>query len=315
MRILPRLLAMPASLMLAVSEPVNPQQHGELEGLPPVKMSFDARGEPELEVMRARTGHLLVRPALNGVEGGWFIFDTGAAICVISTPVVDSFELTALGEMQAEGTGGSSTTQAVMCELFELGPMVLQDVPMMSTDLSFLRQQLGVEIAGVVGYGLLSRCVFEVDLLAPRIALHDPATYELTAGAWTPLELDHLIPTVSATYEGRPGRFQLDIGSSVPLIFQEPTVRRFKLLEGRALTDSQLGGVGGFIAAKSGRLASFELAGVRFDGLQATFPLEAKGVTAEEGRDGSIGAKPLEAFFLTFDYPGQRICFRPRGGG
>jgi len=295
--------------------PAAAQDHGAMQGVKAGAASFDPSVEPELEVKRARTGHLLVRPALNGHEGGWFIFDTGAGICVVSTPLAESFELEDAGEMQASGMGGDSTTKAAKAELLELGPMTLHDVPLMRTDLSFLKEHLGVEVAGVIGYGLLTRCVFELDLVAPRIALFDPASYALKAGAWTPLEFDHLIPTVSATYEGHTGRFQLDIGSNVPVTFQEPTVRRFKLLEGRELKDAKLGGVGGFITAKSGRLTSFELAGVRFDGLEATFPLEAKGVVAEEGRDGSLGTKPLESFLLTFDYPGQRICFRAREGG
>ncbi|NOT28950.1 MAG: hypothetical protein HOP15_00720 [Planctomycetes bacterium] len=306
-------LALSSSSLLAASAAA--QDHAALQGMHPGAVSFDAAVKPELEVMRAKTGHLLVRPALNGHEAGWFIFDTGAGICVVSTPLAESFELTSTGDLPASGTGGAAMTQGNMAELLELGPMTLHDVPLMRTDLSFLKEHLGVEVAGVIGYGLLSRCVVELDLRAPRIALHDPVAYTLAAGTWTPLEFDHLIPTVSATYEGRTGRFQLDIGSNCGVTFQEPTVRGFKLLEGRELSDGKLGGVGGFVAVKHGRLSSFELAGLRFDALEASFPLEAKGTSAEEGRDGSIGTKVLESFVLTFDYPGSRICLQPRSGG
>jgi hypothetical protein len=95
-----------------------------------------------------------------------------------------------------------------------LGPLTVRDVPLMKTDLSFLRPHLGEDIAGVIGYGVFARCVVELDLAAPRIALRDPAGYELAAGAWTPMELDNLIPTVTATVEGHAGRFHLDIGSN-----------------------------------------------------------------------------------------------------
>ncbi len=127
--------------------------------------------------------------------------------------------------------------------------------------------------------------------------------------------MNHLIPTVPAKYEGREGRFQLGIGSNTGLTFQEPAVRRLDLLEGRELRDAKLGGVGGFTVAKEGRIAWLELAGVRLEDLVATFAVEAKGLAAEDGRDGSIGTRVLESFLLTLDYPGKRISFLPRDTG
>ena len=40
--------------------------------------------------------------------------------------------------------------------------------------------------------------------------------------------------------------------------------------------------------------------------------VEAKGNEAESGRDGSLGIGVLEAFVITFDYPGQRVSFQRR---
>lgn len=275
--------------------------------------TFDAEAKPELEVQRAKTGHLLVRPWLNGREAGWFIFDTGAGICVISTPLAGDFELRDAGPLAASGVGGTSAAQALRAKELALGPVVLGDVPLMKTDLSFLAEHLGLEIAGVIGYGVLSQCVVEIDLVAPRIALHDPGTFTLASGAWSPLELDHLIPTVSARVEGLEGRFHLDIGSNSGLTLEEPAVRRWNLLEGRALTDAKIGGVGGMVAVKKGRVAWLELAGVRLEDVEATFALERSGV-AGDGHDGSLGTRALESFALTLDYAGKRISFRPRGG-
>lgn len=276
--------------------------------------TFDAEAEGELQVQRAKTGHLLVRPSLNGREAGWFIFDTGAGICVISTPLSGDFELTESGPLAAKGVGGTSAAQALRAKELELGPVVVRDVPLMQTDLSFLAEHLGVEIAGVIGYGLLSECVVEIDLVAPRIALHDPRTFELASGSWSPLEFDHLIPTLNARVEGLEGRFHLDLGSNSGLTVEEPAVRRWNLLEGRALTDGKLGGVGGMVAVKKGRIVWLEFAGVRVEDVEATFAVETSGV-AGEGHDGSLGTRALEPFALTLDYPGKRISLRPRSGG
>ena len=311
MKILAGLLALSPSFPLAATAR---QDHAAFQGLSQGEAVFDASAKAELEVQRSKAGLLLVRPVVNGHEAGWFIFDSGAGICVVSTPRAEALELIAAGDLPATGVGGESATTALRASTLVLGPLTLRDVPLMKTDLSFLEVPLGVEIAGIIGYGVLSQCIVELDLAAPRIALHDPRGYELAAGEWTPLEFDDLIPTVFATCEGRRGRYHLDLGSNGGLTFQEPAVRRYNLLEGRELTDVKLGGVGGTVACKQGRVAWLELANVRLADLEAIFPLEAKGIEAQDGRDGSIGTKVLESFVLTLDYPGRRICFRARAG-
>src|SRR5215470_7433707 len=57
----------------------------EVPGLQGGEATFDPKAPAKLEVKRVKTGHLLVRPVINGHEAGWFIFDTGAGICVVST--------------------------------------------------------------------------------------------------------------------------------------------------------------------------------------------------------------------------------------
>ena len=53
-------------LPLAARAAVLPPQHEMPGAVQAGAASFDPEVEGELEVMRARTGHLLVRPALNG---------------------------------------------------------------------------------------------------------------------------------------------------------------------------------------------------------------------------------------------------------
>jgi len=277
--------------------------------------SFDPALSPGLEVVRVKTGHLLVRPKVNGREAGWFIFDTGAGICVVSTPHVEALQLTPAGDIDALGVGGGESAGLHRAATLSLGPITLRDHPFMTTDLSFLETHLGKEIAGVIGFGVLSRCVAEIDLVTPRVALHDPATFELPAGEWgewTPIELDTRIPVVQARFEDREGLFSLDTGSNSAVSFHEPAVRKWKLLAGREVSDAKLGGVGGFVDAKKGVVEWFELGGVRQEKVSATFALETKGTHAQSRIDGTIGAELLAKFVLVTDYAMERIAFRPR---
>lgn len=282
--------------------------------------SFDTALPTELEVKRAPTGHLLVKPVINGVGDGWFIFDTGAGICVISTPHRERYGLAEAGNIEALGVGGGEGARLWRAAEVRLGPMTLRDHPLMETDLSFLKQYLGEEIVGVVGFGVLSRCVAEIAVgdgdRPARIALHDPEAYTLTGGAWVELDLADRVPAVRAKYLATNGGeevealFRLDTGANGSVTFHQPAVERHGLAKGEGLSDAKLGGVGGFVAAKVGTLAWFELGGVRSEGVRAKFALEPKGTFADARKEGNIGADLLRPFTLVLDYAGRRAAFR-----
>jgi len=306
-----------ATQALAQATPTAPQaaQDAAPAGEPdiaPGAASFDPAVAPELQVLRARTGHLLVKPVVNGHDAGWFIFDTGAGICCVSTPHVERLGLAAAGSLTAVGVGGGEGAALWRAQSLQLGPLTLRDHPLMATDFSFLREHLGEEIAGVIGYGVLARCVAELDLVAPRIALRDPAGYALGSGAWARMSLEGRVPSVEASYEGRTGSFRLDTGSNSVVTFHEPAVRTGRLLEGRETSAARLGGVGGFVPARRGRLASFELGGVVQRDLPADFALEPKGTFADATRTGNIGGGLLQPFVLVLDYGGERLALQPR---
>ncbi len=274
--------------------------------------TFDSTVNPEIEVKRSKTGQLLVKPVVNGVAAGWFIYDTGAGICVVSTPHIDKFSLRTDGSIEASGVGGSSHVPLLRANKLVLGPLTLRDQPFISTDLSFLKQHMEDEIVGVLGFGVLSACVVEMDLTKPRIVLHDEKGYTLPSGEWTAVSLAERVPIVTARFEGREGRFMLDTGSNDVVSFAEPAVRRLKLLDGRELRDAKLGGVGGFISARRGRLTSLDLGGIHRENVDATFATEARRNAAGNDRDGTIGAGFLSDVTLVLDYSKHRIGLIPR---
>ncbi len=273
---------------------------------------FDPNAPAALAVKRAKTGHLLVRPTVNGREAGWFIFDTGAGICVISTPHAERFDLTPAGDIDAVGLGGSEANKLFRVRTVTIGPLTLKDHPVMTTDLSFLKAHLEEDIVGVLGYGVLSRCVAEIEIEAPRIALHDAARFVLPSGKWMPMSLEGRVPSITMTFEGHEDRFRLDTGANSAVIFYEPAVRKYDLLAGRELTDGKLGGVGGFVPSKKGTLKTVRVGELRQDDVPAEFALEAKGSLGETARAGKIGAGLLKHVVMYVDYAGERVAIVPR---
>lgn len=273
------------------------------------KVAFDPAASPALQVKRIKSGHILVRPTVNGHDAGWYIFDTGAGICCVSTPTIKELDLQPNGSIQANGVGGSKAANLYNAKQMKLGPMTFNDHPLMEIDLSFLEPLVGEKISGIIGYGVLSNCVGEIDLGVPSIALFDPGTYTLSSGQWTPVNVNDRIPSVAGKFEGRDGTFRLDLGATGSVTFHQPSVVKYDMLKDRPVTDCKMGGFGGFVAGKRGKIASLELGGTKFEDVDADFALEAKGTFAESSKDANIGTDILKRFVLISDYPKGRMAF------
>jgi hypothetical protein len=279
---------------------------------PPADVRFDPEVEPELDVVRVATGHLLVEPWVEGESVGMFIFDTGAGAMTIDPAIADELGLAELGEVVAVGVGGKTTTSFRRGTRFELGALTLDDPVYVELDLAFLEPIFGRRIAGIVGYDVLARCVAEIEMRGPTIALHDPRRFTLTGASWQELALNENTPCVRASFEGeREGLFRLDTGANGTVSFHAPAVRALGLLDGRAVTTGSSGGVGGTAETKDGTLEWFELAGERFDSPRVQFSLAEHGAFTDRYTLGNIGQSFLAPFRIVLDYPGDRIAFVP----
>jgi hypothetical protein len=286
-------------------------------GLPAARAgdtAFDPAVPAALEVKRVPTGHLLVKPLVNGRDVGWFIFDTGAGASVLSTPAAEALGVERVGRVTASGVGGAVQTGFYRVGSLSLGRVTVHDQALVGLDLSFLEPYFGVEVAGLIGYDLLARCVAEVDAHRSEIAVYDPADYQLPGGgAWQELLLAGRQAVVRAGFEGREGLFRLDTGAAQSTItFHAPSVERLGLLEGRDTSVSMSAGVGGAVAARAGVLESFVFAGQTFEELPVRFATERKGAFADAYTDGSIGGQVLGPFRAVFDYPHRRVAFLAR---
>ncbi|MBS0188629.1 MAG: retropepsin-like domain-containing protein [Planctomycetes bacterium] len=275
-------------------------------------VTFDAGAAPALEVKRIKSGHILVKPRVNGHDAGWFIFDTGAGICCISTPQVAGLDLASAGSIQATGVGGSKEAKLYTAKSLQLGPATFRDHPLMEVDLAFLEPLVGEKICGIIGYGVLSKCVGEIDLAAPAVSLSDPASYKLQSGNWTSADLGDRVPVVAGQFEGHDGRFRLDLGANGSVTFHKAAVDKYKMLEGRDVRDCKMGGVGGFVAGKRGKISSLQLGGTTFDNVDADFALEAKGSFGDDQKDANIGTDILKRFVIITDYPNNRLALIPK---
>ncbi len=265
---------------------------------------------PQVPLLRTRTGHLLVRPRLDGRDVGWFILDSGAGVMVIDPGAAAALRLPSFGHQANSGAGAALQTSFCRGRTFALGPLTLDRPLYVQIDLSAATKAFHVPAAGVCGYDLFSRAVLEVDQGRRHLALRDPRRYRLTRGRWEPFRLDGGVACVRCRFEGnREGLFSLDTGSNGTVDFLALAVERLGLLKGRATAAVQGRGVGGVFQKRRGRLGWFEIGGHRFQNPEADFVLTKQGDLSGLYETGNVGGKFLDPFTLVFDYAHHRIAF------
>ena len=272
---------------------------------------FDPAVSPGLVVKRAMTGHALVRPKVDGQDLGWFIFDTGAAGTVIGPTAAAKLNLKPIGSSVVTSPRGNEQSSVFLATSLALGPMTIAKPFLVTMDLGPITARLGEDLAGIVGYDLLSRCVCEITIADDSIKLYDPKVHRLERGSWQSLTLNQSVPVVSATFEGdRQGLFRIDAGASGPggagnVIFHAPTVGDLHLLKGRKVNRMKMGPT----KFAMGKVAWFELAGHRFRNPDVIFALDRQGPLGDEYLEGNIGVDFLKPFHLVLDFPSSRVAF------
>lgn len=275
-------------------------------------VSFDAAAPAVLESRRAKTGHALVKVLVDG-KPGWFIFDTGAGTTVIDKAFAASLELKTFGAVQAVGVGGAVTTGFVRPKMLRAGRATQRDALLAELDLSAIAKAMGEKIDGVLGYNIMHRTIARLSTGDGAVSLHDPATFDDRGLTWFPLIVYDRHACVAGTFEGHEGVFTLDTGAGTqPVTMHFPAVERFKMLEGRTVTDSRAGGVGGQVRTKAGRLEWLEVGGRREENVPAAFAVEEKGVFGNPFTVGHLSLKQLGPRDVVFDYAGGRIAFPDR---
>jgi hypothetical protein len=276
-------------------------------------VSFARVVSPRLEAKRASTGHLLVRAKVDDVDLGWFIFDTGAGSSTVLDPsAVARLKLQRLGSNSITSMMGNARTTIMRGRTLEIGPVTLEKPFIIEMDLGFVRKVMGIEVVGIIGYDLLSRCVAELALASDSISVHDPSEYRLDSAHWQRLTLNQALPTVEASFEGnRKGRFRIDVGAAGlagSVLYHAPAVEELQLLKDRHSTTAQAGP--NRIAV--GKMAWFELADHRFENVTVLFALDRQGPMADEYVMGNLGVEMLKPFLVVLDYPHERIAFLKR---
>jgi predicted aspartyl protease len=277
-----------------------------------LRVIFDRDISPKLEAKKASGGHIWVRPLINGKDMGWFLFDTGANGTVLDSKIAKKLEMPVVGAVDSTGIGGRSPAKMRFAKSMQLAGVRIEDVPVVSRDLSRLERSFGSKVAGILGMDLLSQGIIVYDESKLRVEFHVPDTFKLPRGKWEAMPIHNAKPAVRLEYEGHVGLFVIDTGAPGRLIFGPQATERHRMLEGRKTKRASASGTGGSVKARTGLIEYVKWGGQRFEEVPAMFLTENEGAGADVLRDGIVGANLIRRFVMVFDIEGERIAYMPR---
>jgi len=275
--------------------------------------SFDKTKSSRLEVRRTPSGHLLIHPLFDGLDLGWFVFDTGATTNVVTETVIEKLALEEIGKSVIGGMGGHQGGARIYGGAnMQLGPLTIRNLRLKTSkgsDFSFF----GENVSGVIGYDVLARAVVEMDLgPALSISLFDKARFDFPEENAGKLTLHWKVPYIEAFFEkGRSSYFLLDTGvGGAGVVFWKYAVDKLGLLAGKnGLQAEKTVGAGGMaVGFVKGSLNWFEIAGIKTAPAPASFSV-GNDHESDLYSAGVFGYSMFKGYKVLMDYASGRIAF------
>lgn len=156
---------------------------------------------------------IFVRVALDGVDAGWFLLDTGANATVVDDRVVTRRHLALAGHEVVEGTGST-----VRARIYRLGNVSVNGATALAVtgvaqDLTGFPAPEGESLAGILGSDFLGSFVVTIDFATHQVTFSVATDSTARAGMRIRFTTDHGAPRIPVTLDGRVAAdFRIDTG-------------------------------------------------------------------------------------------------------
>ncbi|SHJ98384.1 Aspartyl protease [Reichenbachiella agariperforans] len=260
--------------------------------------------------------NLIVIPiTINNFIRANFILDTGVQYPILTEKALaDLIGLTYSRRIIIQGPGeNDSITARVALDVdLELPGGVRsgmnQAMLVMEQDHLNLRETMGVDVYGIIGYDIFSRFIVEINYDDRYIVLHEPKKYKPRRRyKKVDMRVYNTKPYVDVTVTNNRGQtnvmsLMVDTGASHSLLIDNPDDR--SILPTSNISSIIGRGLGGEIEGKLGRVKSIEFNKFEFENPIVSFPKEGSyGSGVKRGsRQGTVGSEFINRFNVVFDY-------------
>jgi len=270
--------------------------------------------------------NLVVVPViLNGQLPLKFILDTGVRTAILTEKAYsDILNLPYARKFTIAGPGGEKLVDAYVINDVSL------DMPgvhgrghamlVLEKDYLELRNYLGTDVHGILGYELFSRFIIKIDYERKQITLMQPERFRpKKRHTWLPITIEDTKPYVIVGLQmndttSLSAKLLVDSGASHGLFLETDSSPKITIPEKHV--SAIIGrGLGGEIEGKSGRIKALELGKYVVSGVIANFPdphayIDTLKTSSTIFRNGSLGGEMLSRFTVIFNFPGERIYIK-----
>jgi hypothetical protein len=238
------------------------------------------------------------------------ILDSGAGMNVLTPEAAERLGIRGGTEVNAQGVGSQAVkARIVALEHFQLGHTELATSQAVVIPLPAMLQS-----DGLIGHGVLSRYVAEIDYDAKTLRLHPRDGYRPAADLKSvELRVKSNIPEIKMEIGGHDTWVKLDTGATDSVTLFKPFVDQYDIRSKvtNLIAGGQSLGVGGGQASEMGFLKGMKLAGFELPELQVSLSKAQQGVFADSATQGNLGAEILYRFTVLLDYAGGKAYFKP----
>jgi hypothetical protein len=284
-----------------------------------------ADGKKKVQIPIEVYNNLIVVPVvLNGALPLKFILDTGVRTAILTEKTFsDILNLSYSRKYSISGPGGEQIIDAYITNNVSLElPGVTgrgHALLVLGEDYLELRNYLGTDVHGILGYELFSRFIIEVDYDKKVLTLSVPSRFKKKRKYQSiPIKIEDTKPYVTTSVVLADGtqltaKLLVDSGASHGLMLEPTSDPRIKVPD--STVSSVIGrGLGGEITGKVGRIESIRLGTYEIENAIANFPdpnsyFDSLKLGSTQ-RNGAIGGEVLSRFTVIFNFPKEEMYIK-----
>ncbi len=281
-------------------------------------------GKKKVEIPIETYNNLVVVPVvLNGTLPLKFILDTGVRTAILTQKSFsDILNLAYSRKYSLTGPGGEKMVDAYVTNNVSLTLPGVEGrghaLLVLDQDYLELRNYLGTDVHGILGYELFSRFIVKVDYEKRILTLYSPEGFRLKRKFQRiPIKIEDtkpyaMVPLVLPGGVRFTGKLLMDSGASHALLLDPTSDEKIKVPENTV--SSTIGrGLGGEITGKAGRIESLAIGSYKLNGVITNFPdpnSYSDSTLFKVFRNGTLGGEIMSRFTIIFDFPSEMVYLK-----
>lgn len=255
-----------------------------------------------------------------------FVLDTGVRTTVLTEKsLTDILNLPYSRKITIPGAGGKKLVDAYVVNnvALNIGKIAGRGhaLLVLETDLLQLKNYLGVNVHGILGYELFSRFVVDLNYDRKTVTFHNAASFKVKGKfVELPISVEDTKPYLEAHFIIRgteivKGKFMMDTGASHTMMLDGRSSDKIYVPEPNISTT--LGrGLAGDIFGEVARIDKMWVDKYVFEGVITTFPdAESYEISLDKNfRNGTFGGGMMSRFRIIFDFIHSKIYVRKGSG-